>query len=70
MARIFITGSADGLGKFATAMLINQGHNIVLYARNDSRGKEAMHKIPGAERVLTADLSVMDEIKSMAERTL
>lgn len=68
MARIFITGSADGLGKMAARLLVSQGHSIVLHARNESRGKEAMHEVPGAEKVLTADLSVIDEIKSLADQ--
>ena len=56
MARIFITGSADGLGQLAATALITDGHNVVLHARNNKRGQEALAKVPGAESVLTADL--------------
>src|ERR1017187_1558097 len=31
MARVFITGSADGLGKMAAELLIEQGHVVVLH---------------------------------------
>ena len=41
MAKVFITGSADGLGQLAAKSLINQGHDIVLHARNAQRGKKA-----------------------------
>lgn len=42
MARIFITGSADGLGHMAAKLLVDQGHKVVLYALNAERGKEAL----------------------------
>lgn len=56
MARIFITGSADGLGQLTAASLIQQGHQVVLHARNQQRGEDALKKNPGAETVLIADL--------------
>ncbi len=66
MARIFITGSADGLGHLAAKSLIDQGHQVVLHARNAERGQEALNKLPSAEKVLTADLSNIDETKKLA----
>jgi NAD(P)-dependent dehydrogenase (short-subunit alcohol dehydrogenase family) len=68
MARIFITGSADGLGQLAAKALIAEGHKVVLHARNNKRGQEALHKVPGAETVVTADLSSVDETKQLASR--
>ena len=67
MARIFITGSADGLGQFSAKLLLEQGHVVVLHARNAEREREALKKNPGAETVLTGDLSNIDETKSLAE---
>ena len=63
MARIFITGSADGLGQLAAKFLVAQGHQVVLHARNASRGQLALDKVPGAENVLIADLSSIEETK-------
>jgi NAD(P)-dependent dehydrogenase (short-subunit alcohol dehydrogenase family) len=68
MARIFITGSADGLGQLAAKELIAQGHQVVLHARNEKRGQDALNKVPGAEGVVTADLTDMDETKQLATR--
>jgi nucleoside-diphosphate-sugar epimerase len=31
MARVFITGSSDGLGLMAAKLLIEQGHDVVLH---------------------------------------
>jgi NADP-dependent 3-hydroxy acid dehydrogenase YdfG len=66
MARIFITGSADGLGQLAAQALIQVGHQVALHARNAERAKEALKKNPGAETVFTADLSNMNETKDLA----
>lgn len=68
MARIFITGSADGLGQLAAKALINRGHGVVLHARNEKRGQEALDKLPGAEGVVTADLGSMEETKLLASK--
>ncbi len=67
MASVFITGSADGLGLLAANALIREGHRVVLHARDERRGQEAMEKAPGAEGVVTADLSSVDETKRLAE---
>jgi NAD(P)-dependent dehydrogenase (short-subunit alcohol dehydrogenase family) len=66
MSKIFITGSADGLGRLTAKALIDQGHEVVIHARNEKRGREALDKIPGAKDVLTADLSDMEETKKLA----
>ena len=68
MARIFITGSADGLGQLAAKALIKQGHDVVLHARNAQRGKQALENNPGAANVLIADLSNMNETKALAAK--
>src|SRR5688572_28059140 len=68
MARIFITGSADGLGLLAAKELIKQGHQVVLHARNAERGKQAMEKAPGAADILIGDLSSIAETKVLAEK--
>jgi len=68
MARIFITGSADGLGQLAANALTAQGHKVVLHARNAARGREAWAKVPGAETVVTADLTSIDETIELGEK--
>ncbi len=67
MARIFITGSADGLGELAAKSLVEKGHKVVLHARNSDRGRDALKKVPGAENVLTGDLSNIEETINLAD---
>lgn len=67
MSRIFITGAADGLGQMAAKLLVTQGHQVVLHARNAARAKEALAAVPGAETALAADLSSIAETKALAD---
>lgn len=66
MARIFITGSSDGIGSQTARRLIEKGHQVVLHARNPQRAKDASAACPGAEEVLVADLTSLEETKQLA----
>jgi NAD(P)-dependent dehydrogenase (short-subunit alcohol dehydrogenase family) len=66
MARIFITGSSAGLGQLAAELLINQGHQVVLHARNEKRARDVLESIPDAEAVLICDLANIEETKQLA----
>ncbi|KAK4234125.1 hypothetical protein C8A03DRAFT_38110 [Achaetomium macrosporum] len=66
MARFFITGSSDGLGSLTAKRLVAQGHSVILHARNAERARAAAAACPGAEAVLVADLSSIDETKALA----
>ena len=68
MSRIFITGSADGLGYLAAKSLVEKGHKVVLHARNPERSRDALKKLPGAENAVTGDLSNIEEIIKVAEQ--
>jgi NAD(P)-dependent dehydrogenase (short-subunit alcohol dehydrogenase family) len=66
MSRVFITGSADGLGQMAAKLLVARGHHVVLHARHEARAREAMRAVPGAETALAGDLSSIEETKALA----
>jgi NAD(P)-dependent dehydrogenase (short-subunit alcohol dehydrogenase family) len=66
VSRIFITGSSTGLGLTAGELLINQGHQVVLHARNAARADDAKRALPGAEAVVTGDLETIAGARSVA----
>ncbi|MGI4801245.1 MAG: SDR family NAD(P)-dependent oxidoreductase, partial [Janthinobacterium lividum] len=66
--RVFVTGSSDGLGRMAAGLLVEQGHTVVLHARNDARGREAMQAVPGAEAVVIGDFTSIAEVRSVADQ--
>lgn len=68
MARVFISGSTDGLGRMAAELLIDQGHKVVLHARNPTRAQDAANSLPRAEGIVIGDLSSIDDTRHVAEQ--
>ena len=68
MARILITGSSDGLGLMAGQLLAQEGHKVVLHARNDARAVAAWKAAPKAEAVVVGDLATIAAVKDVARQ--
>jgi len=68
VARVFITGSSDGLGLMAARLLIEQGHDVVLHGRNDGRSRDALAAAAGARGRVTGDLSTIAGAKTVADQ--
>ena len=68
MARIFITGSADGLGQLAARRLVALGHDVVLHGRNRNRAQQALRAVPGARAALDGDLASIEETRALARQ--
>lgn len=68
MARIFITGSADGLGLMAAQLLLEKGHQVVLHARSQRRAEQVKEKVSSAIPIVVGDLSHVSQMKSVAEQ--
>jgi NAD(P)-dependent dehydrogenase (short-subunit alcohol dehydrogenase family) len=68
MARVFITGSSDGLGLMAAQLLIEQGHSVVLHARNQRRADETQKTLPQAESVVVGDLASIAQTRHVADQ--
>lgn len=68
VARVFITGSSDGLGRMAAELLIREGHLAVLHARNEKRAQETRAAVPEAEAIVVGDLGCITQTKRVAEQ--
>ena len=66
MARVLVTGSADGLGRMAAQLLVEQGHRVVLHARNAARARAAREAVPGAEAAVVGDLASIAACRDVA----
>jgi len=64
VARIFITGSTDGLGRLAAESLIQQGHRVIVHARSEIRAMEA--GFTDIEDVVIGDLSSIAEMREVS----
>jgi NAD(P)-dependent dehydrogenase (short-subunit alcohol dehydrogenase family) len=67
VARVFITGSSDGLGLMAARLLIDQGHDVVLHGRNEGRSRDALAAAAGAGGVVSGDLSTIAGPRTVAD---
>jgi NAD(P)-dependent dehydrogenase (short-subunit alcohol dehydrogenase family) len=52
----------------AAQLLVKQEHGVVLHARNEKRGQEALAAVPGAEAVVIGDLTSMAQTREVAEK--
>jgi NAD(P)-dependent dehydrogenase (short-subunit alcohol dehydrogenase family) len=68
VARIFITGSADGLGRAAARTLMNQGHEVVLHARTRGRATALAELAADAAGIVVGDLSSAVETRALADQ--
>jgi NAD(P)-dependent dehydrogenase (short-subunit alcohol dehydrogenase family) len=66
MARVFITGSTDGLGRAAAQSLMEQGHQVLLHARSRQRAAALTDLAPNSVGVVIGDLSSAAETQSVA----
>ncbi len=66
MARVFITGSADGLGRLAAVKLLDAGHEVVVHVRNNER-LTAVDDLRGrGAAAVVGDLSDIEQTHAIA----
>jgi NAD(P)-dependent dehydrogenase (short-subunit alcohol dehydrogenase family) len=68
LSRIFISGSSTGLGLMAGELLTEQGHQVVLHARNPARADDAKRALPKAEAIVEGNLDTVAGAKDVAAR--
>jgi NAD(P)-dependent dehydrogenase (short-subunit alcohol dehydrogenase family) len=66
LARVFITGSADGLGRAAAQTLVDDGHEVVVHARNNDRLTAVRDLIDRGAAAVVGDLSDPDQTRGIA----
>jgi NAD(P)-dependent dehydrogenase (short-subunit alcohol dehydrogenase family) len=68
MARIFITGSAGGLGRAAAQTLLEQGHEVIVHARSAERLAAVNDLIGRGASAVVGDLADLDQTRAVAEQ--
>jgi NAD(P)-dependent dehydrogenase (short-subunit alcohol dehydrogenase family) len=66
MAHVFITGSADGLGRAAAHTLLEHGHEVVVHARNPDRLTAVRDLLDRGAGAAVGDLSDLQETRDVA----
>jgi NAD(P)-dependent dehydrogenase (short-subunit alcohol dehydrogenase family) len=68
VARVFITGSADGLGQRAAQTLIEDGHEVVLHARSRDRLTDVQDLVVRGAGSVIGDLADIAETRAVARQ--
>ncbi|MGO4586649.1 SDR family NAD(P)-dependent oxidoreductase [Arthrobacter sp. 2RAF6] len=68
MARILITGSAQGLGRAAAAALLDDGHQVVVHARDTHRAPALRDLADRGAAVVVGDLASAQQTRSLADQ--
>jgi NAD(P)-dependent dehydrogenase (short-subunit alcohol dehydrogenase family) len=68
MARVFITGSTDGLGRAAAQTLLADGHEVVVHARNPDRARTVRDLVNRGASAVVGDLADLKETRGIAEQ--
>jgi NAD(P)-dependent dehydrogenase (short-subunit alcohol dehydrogenase family) len=68
MTRVFITGSADGLGRAAAQTLLEHGHEVVVHARNRDRLTAVSDLVDRAAEAVVGDLSDPEATRDVANQ--
>jgi NAD(P)-dependent dehydrogenase (short-subunit alcohol dehydrogenase family) len=66
MARVFVTGSADGLGRLAALTLLDNGHEVVVHARNSDRTKALRDLADRGAAVVVGNLADLEQTRHLA----
>jgi len=67
MARIFITGSADGLGRAAAKTLRGEGHEVIVHARSNERLAAVHDLISRGASGVVGDLTDLNQTRALAD---
>lgn len=68
MPRILITGSTDGVGRATAATLLEDGHEVIVHARNPERLSAVEDLTSQGAQSVVGDLSSPEEVRSIAEQ--
>jgi NAD(P)-dependent dehydrogenase (short-subunit alcohol dehydrogenase family) len=68
MARVLITGSTTGLGEGAARHLLDEGHEVVLHARNSDRARRIDDLTHRAAGLVVGDLVSAVETRALADQ--
>lgn len=67
--KVLITGSTQGIGKALAAAFVKEGYDVIVHGSSSMKKAEGVREEIGAWKAVTADLSKIEEIKSLRQKT-
>ena len=68
MSRVFVTGSADGLGRLTAQTLLREGHRVVVHVRSESRLAAVKELLTQGADAVVGDLGDLEQIRRVADQ--
>jgi NAD(P)-dependent dehydrogenase (short-subunit alcohol dehydrogenase family) len=68
VARVFVTGSADGLGRATAQALLDDGHEVVVHARSRQRLAAVTDLLDRGAVAVAGDLADLDQTRDVADQ--
>jgi NAD(P)-dependent dehydrogenase (short-subunit alcohol dehydrogenase family) len=68
VARIFVTGSADGLGQATAQTLLGDGHEVIVHARSSKRLAAVNDLIGRGASAVVGDLADLKQTRAVADQ--
>jgi NAD(P)-dependent dehydrogenase (short-subunit alcohol dehydrogenase family) len=68
MRRVFVTGCADGLGRAAAQTLLDNGHEVIVHARNSDRLTAMRDLLDRGAAAVVGDLSELEQTRGVADQ--
>lgn len=65
MSTVLVTGSSDGIGAKVAHLVAEQGHRVVLHARNNERAERCRASGPAGAEVVVGDLTSLSSTRDM-----
>lgn len=69
MKRVLITGSTQGIGRAIACLLVREGYEVIVHCSADLDKARAVQAQIGASDAVVADLSQLDEVRELYEKT-
>lgn len=69
MKRVFVTGSTQGIGKALATAFVKAGYEVIVHCSKDIEKAEKTCKEIGAHKAVVCDLSRMNEVDGLFEKT-
>ncbi|MBQ8432970.1 MAG: SDR family oxidoreductase [Clostridia bacterium] len=67
--KILITGSTQGIGKALATAFVKEGYDVIVHGSSSMKKAESVREEIGAWKAVTADLSKIEEIRSLRQKT-
>jgi NAD(P)-dependent dehydrogenase (short-subunit alcohol dehydrogenase family) len=72
MPTVLVTGATDGLGRALAARLAGEVHTVLVHARTEQRGREALGELlesaDGDVRLVTGDFTSLGEVRALVDQ--